>query len=204
MSQSGAVTVPLLILVSLGICNVIREYDIRRLTDTEPWISKVPLLDITIPNIGPFIVIHGLNHTLVLLTIGFATADYQSGNPVSILLSSEFTTPFILVMITCLYLLIYPLLEVREYQNIPASEEGGLPVSMQHHLVFAALTLALSFAHDYTYRRYGAPASQDWIADFPIPEVQMLLGVVIFIVVLVNIFGYVILLSREIDNYAID
>jgi hypothetical protein len=80
MSEAVATTVPLMILISLGICSLAREYELANLVGSEPWYSfdKIPIVDA--PRLGPFSAIHGLNFLIVSISLTISVSGIPLEN----------------------------------------------------------------------------------------------------------------------------
>lgn len=195
MAQVLEITVPLLILISLGFCSLIREYDLSTISNTA-WVSEVPFTDTEIPPVGPFVLVHGLNYALIVFTLAITLKPYEPSQ-LPAFFTGELQYHLILTFIVMLYLLFFPLLEVTEYQDVSA-QKGGLPQSMEDHFLYSSLLFIFILLGESLDKVYGPPATQDWVADFPIPELQMILLPLIFLFAGLAVFGFVYYLADEI------
>ena len=200
MSQHLGVTVPLLILVSLGLCSLIRDYELSEFSDIS-WVKLIPLINKEFNSMGPFVIVHGLNFGLILLTVSVPldSIDYWFGSEI-------FTTrhmPFelMLLLIAGVYFIIFPLLEVTEYQDIPASKEGLFPSSFWTHFVGSSVVLLLMVTDTYLSTMYVRPVELGLVSGFPLSVIWSVIGVGWIFGSIVTILWYSYKLEKEIQEH---
>lgn len=193
------VTVPLLILISLGIASLNRQYNLSDIgVDTLElgfWKWKAP-----ISHLGPFTVTHGLNHVFVLVAISLSQTAYAGNNAWASFISRDIPPTLLLTGILLIYALFYPYLEVTEYQKIPPTENSIFPVSIQVHYLLTLITILVSTADTYLMREFGPAATGiDTIVGVMISTIQMITGISEFIIIPVTVLLYSSTLQMEIQ-----
>lgn len=197
MADALEITVPLLILISLGFCSLIREYDLSNISNTA-WVAEVPFTKIELPSVGPFILVHGLNYFLIFFTFSITLEPFELSQIQPFFLG-EMKLNIMLATICVLYLFAFPLLEVTEYQEIPSGERI-LPLSLENHFMYSSLMVATMLVVESLYQIYGRPIDQDFISNFHIISAQLLLAIMVFIFAGLAILGFVNHLAEEIEN----
>jgi len=196
------ITVPLLILISLGIASLNRQYSLSDL-EYDTFEFSFWRWEQTIRHLGPFTVTHGLNHVFVLLAFSLSQAAYSGGSVWSSFISRNTPPSLLLTGIIFFYALFYPYLEVTEYQKIPSTDNSIFPVSIQAHYLFTGLTILISTVDTFLIRKYGPPATGiDTIFGILISVAQMTAAVLEMVLLPVTILLYSSFLLLEMEeNY---
>lgn len=197
MVESGVGTiVSLLLLISLGIASLVREYDLREIDEYQREFDVLYYFSLNIRTLGPFTIIHGLNHFIVILSFSIIARAYEGGSLWGSFTSPNPGIPLILGIVIWMYAWFYPYLEVTEYQTISPTPNSIFPASIQFHYVFTAISLVLLLVDIYLGHLFGAPASSGLL----IGNFQMLISTLYFLSIPITILGFSWFLSREVRD----
>ena len=182
-----SVFVPLLILVIVQISQVAREFDLQEIAKRkqEPFFYSVfYLLDrssqerISIPQLGPFNFIHGMN--LGILFLGYTVTLSTSTGRLQILTG----------LVVFLFWVLFPMVEVNEYVRI-MDDPNVQPVSFLYHSILTTVTAAVILV---SIRMFDVLAM--------IEEPRLLLGWIALIVLLYygSLLGFLNRLELELET----
>jgi len=187
-SETVSIFVPVLVLVIVEISQAAREFDLLAIARSkqEPFFYSVfYLLDqssqelISIPQLGPFNFIHGIN--LGIIYLGYTLT----------ITTSTGTVQLITGLFVYLFWVLFPMIEVNEYVAIMDDPDIG-PLSFLYHSIFT--TIAAGFIYIYG-NIINEPAE--------LLRNQLEFGGFVFICILLyytSLMGFLILLERELES----
>lgn len=187
-NSATSVFVPVLVLVIIEISQAAREFDLAKIAaqKQEPFFYSVfYLLDrssqdlIRIPQLGPFNFIHGMN--LAILHLGF----------ILVLLTSTGSVRIVVALILWLFWVLFPILEVYEYEIIMANPDMG-PLSFLYHSIVTTTSAVFLFA---TREYLAVPIEEGGVY----PETALVIIAVIGLYY-ASLLGYLQLLQRELEH----
>ncbi|RZV05122.1 hypothetical protein BDK88_4365 [Natrinema hispanicum] len=187
-------TISLLMLISLGIASLIREYDLTKITTQEIQITHIPHIDIEFYHLGPFTVTHALNHFIVILSFNMAAKAYSGGGFWDTFTAQDINLPLFLTLITGLYAAFYPYLEVTEYQVISPTPNSIFPASIQFHYLFSGFTLGLALLDTYFDAVFGVPVTSGLLIQL----LHIVISLLLILIIPVTVVVYSAVLHTEI------
>jgi hypothetical protein len=190
MAESSTVSifVPVLVLVIIEISQAARGFDLLAIANSkqEPFFYSVfYLLDqssqelITIPQLGPFNFIHGMNLGIIylgyILTVTTSTGSVQT----------------ITGLFVFLFWVLFPMIEVKEYVAIMDDPDEG-PVSFLFHAVLTAVAAGFIYL-------YGGIINKP--AEVLDDQIELLgFALICTLIYYTSLLGFLILLERELES----